>query len=123
MGGVSDRILMCPPDFFTVDYVINPWMAGHDGSMDINLANEQWLKLKDEISKVAEVVTMSPQPELPDMVFTATAGAVYGNKAVASHFMPLERRPEEPHFKRWFRENGFELLDQDEKIGLEGAGA
>jgi N-dimethylarginine dimethylaminohydrolase len=36
--------------------------------------------------------------------------------------MPKERRPEEPYFKKWFRENGFELLDLDEKIGFEGAG-
>ena len=26
-----DRILMCPPDFYTVDYVINPWMDGMEG--------------------------------------------------------------------------------------------
>jgi N-dimethylarginine dimethylaminohydrolase len=36
--------------------------------------------------------------------------------------MPHERRPEEPHLKSWFRENGFELLDLHEKIGFEGAG-
>jgi N-dimethylarginine dimethylaminohydrolase len=36
--------------------------------------------------------------------------------------MPHERRPEEAHFKTWFRDNGFELLALDEKIGFEGAG-
>jgi N-dimethylarginine dimethylaminohydrolase len=113
---------MCPPDFFTVEYVINPWMAGHETSLDIDLARQQWNALKDAISEVADVVTMDPQPELPDMVFTANAGVVYGNKAIASHFMPHERRPEEQHFKKWFRENGFELLDLDEKLGFEGAG-
>lgn len=113
---------MCPPDYFTVEYVINPWMAGHEGSMDIELAKRQWQNLRDTLAKHAEIVTIDPQPDLPDMVFTANAGVVYGNKAIASHFMPLERRPEEPHFKRWFRDNGFELLDLDEKIGFEGAG-
>ena len=122
MGESRDKILMCPPDFFAVDYVINPWMAGHESSLDLNLAKEQWQQLRDVISKSAEVVVMDPQPELPDMVFTANAGVVYGDKAVASHFMPHERRPEEPWFKRWFTENGFELLDLDEKIGFEGAG-
>lgn len=122
MGRIRDRILMCPPDHFTVDYVINPWMAGQEGSLDINRAKEQWQTLHDALSDVADVVTMEPQPDLPDMVFTANAGAVYGNKAVASHFMPHERRPEEPHFKEWFRDNGFDLLDLDEKIGFEGAG-
>lgn len=122
MAGASDKILMCPPDFFTVDYEINPWMAGHEGSLDIALAKQQWATLRDAIAEVAEVVTMEPQPDLPDMVFTANAGAVYGDKAIASHFMPQERRAEEAHFKKWFRENGFELLQLDEKIGFEGAG-
>ena len=118
----KDKILMCPPDYFTVEYVINPWMAGHEETLSLERAREQWDTLKDKVSEFAEVVTMDAQPELPDMVFTANAGVVYGNKAIASHFMPHERRPEEPHFKKWFRDNGFELLDLDEKIGFEGAG-
>ena len=122
MSQTGDRILMCPPKYFTVDYVINPWMAGHESSLDIELANRQWCELRDAIGEHAEVVEMDAVENLPDMVFTANAGAVYGNKAIASHFMPEERRPEEPHFKKWFRDNGFELLELDEKIGFEGAG-
>ena len=122
MAKSRDKILMCPPDHFTVDYVINPWMAGHEDSLNIELAREQWETLRDEIGQEADVITMEPVPDLPDMVFTANAGAVYGNKAIASHFMPLERRAEEPHFKKWFRDNGFDLLDLDDKIGFEGAG-
>ncbi len=122
MSKHRDKILMCPPDYFTVDYVINPWMAGHDESLDLERAKSQWSELKERIGEVADVETMEPQPKLPDMVFTANAGAVYGNKAIASHFMPEERRPEEPHFKAWFRDNGFELFELDEKIGFEGAG-
>jgi len=122
LAEVSDKILMCPPDYFSVEYEINPWMAGQEGSLNIVLAKEQWQALHDAIAEVAEVVTMEPQPDLPDMVFTANAGAVYGNKAIASHFMPHERRPEEPHFKKWFREAGYDLYELDEKIGFEGAG-
>jgi N-dimethylarginine dimethylaminohydrolase len=122
MAAFRDRILMCPPDYFSVDYVINPWMAGQESKLDIKVAKQQWTALHDAISELADVVIMDPQPELPDMVFTANAGAVYGNKAIASHFMPHERRPEEEHFKKWFRDNGFDLLDLDEKIGFEGAG-
>jgi len=122
MAASRDRILMCPPDYFAVDYVINPWMAGHESSLNLELAKKQWQNLYDVISEKADVVVMDPQPELPDMVFTANAGVVYGDKAIASHFMPMERRPEEAHFKKWFRDNGFELLDLDEKIGFEGAG-
>ncbi|MDX1406046.1 MAG: arginine deiminase-related protein [Woeseiaceae bacterium] len=122
MSNHRDKILMCPPDFFTVDYVINPWMAGHESSLDPDLAMSQWQTLRDTIAEHADIAEMVPQPGLPDLVFTANAGAVYGNKAVASHFMPHERRPEEVHYKRWFKDNGFELLDLDPKIGFEGAG-
>ena len=122
MSNTRDKILMCPPDYFTVDYVINPWMAGQESSLDINLAKTQWQTLRDMIEEYAEIAEIEPQPGLPDLVFTANAGAVYGDKAVASHFMPHERRPEELHYKKWFRDNGFELLDLDEKIGFEGAG-
>ncbi len=122
MASARDRILMCPPDYFTVDYVINPWMAGHEDELDKAKAVDQWNTLKDAISEYADVVTMEPQPDLPDLVFTANAGVVYRAKAIASHFMPQERRPEEPHYKQWFKENGFDLLNLDEKIGFEGAG-
>ncbi len=122
MNKSKDKILMCPPDFFSVDYVINPWMAGNKGGLSLERARQQWETLRDTIGDYAEVVTMDAQPELPDMVFTANAGVVYGDKAIASHFMPHERRPEERHFKKWFSDNGFQLLDLDEKIGFEGAG-
>lgn len=117
-----DRILMCPPDFFTVDYVINPWMAGHEDGMNLERARRQWQALAVLVGEFADIVTLEAHPRLPDMVFTANAGVVYGNKAIASHFMPMERRPEEPIFKRWFRDNGFDLHELDEKIGFEGAG-
>jgi N-dimethylarginine dimethylaminohydrolase len=97
-------------------------MAGHEADLSLELARQQWDVLRSKLSEFADIVVMEPQPDLPDMVFTANAGVVCGNKAIASHFMPHERRPEEPHFKKWFADNGFELLDLDEKIGFEGAG-
>ncbi len=122
MSTSKDKILMCPPDYFTVDYVINPWMAGNEDSLSLDKAKAQWAELRDTVGEFAEVVTLDPDPDLPDMVFTANAGVVYGNKAIASHFMPMERRPEEPIFKQWFRDNGFDLFELDDKIGFEGAG-
>jgi N-dimethylarginine dimethylaminohydrolase len=117
-----EHILMCPPDHFTVNYVINPWMDGNEGSMDRERALQQWATLKWAISEVADVVTIDPVRDLPDMVFTANAGVVYGDRAMASHFMPLERRSEERVFKDWFRNAGFELYDLPEDVGFEGAG-
>ena len=79
MSKSRDKILMCPPDFFTVEYVINPWMAGNEDSLSLDKAKRQWTQLRDTVDEFADVVTLDPDPNLPDMVFTANAGVVYGN--------------------------------------------
>lgn len=122
MNEFRNKILMCPPDYFSVEYIINPWMSGLTEPPDRNKAYMQWESLKDTIAKFADIEVIEPQPNLPDMVFTANAGVVSENKAIASHFVPHERRPEEPYFKSWFKNNGYQLLDLDEKIGFEGGG-
>lgn len=122
MTNDTTRILMCPPDFFEVDYVINPWMDGHSGSLDRVLAREQWDGLRAGLAECAEVVQLAPQPGLPDLVFTANAGFVYGDRAVPSHFMPHERRPEEPYLRAWFEQNGFDTRVLPDNIAFEGAG-
>ena len=115
-------ILMCPPDYYGVDYVINAWMEGQCGKTDQDLAHKQWLGLKAEIEKLAKVEVIAAQPNLPDMVFTANAGLVLGNKAVISRFQAKERQGEEPHFLEWFRAYGFDCIDWPQDIVFEGAG-
>jgi len=115
-------ILMCPPDYFSIEHVINPWMAGNKGALSRDKAEQQWQILRNSLSQVANIEIMEPKPELPDLVFTANAGFVYGERAVASHFMPEERRPEEPYLKEWFRAHGYELLELPADVGFEGAG-
>ena len=122
MAGTKHRILMCAPDHFSVDYVINPWMAGNEGQLDLALANRQWRGLHHALAAVADVELMQPMPDLPDLVFTANAGFVFGNKVVPSHFMPMERRPEEPHIKQWFADHQYESHVLPDDIGFEGAG-
>lgn len=117
-----ERILMCPPDHFSLEYEINPWMAGNEGQLDAALAHRQWQALHNALAGVAEIVLMPPQPSLPDLVFTANAGLVLGSQAVPSHFMPHERRPEEPFLKGWFAGAGYEVLQLPEDVGFEGAG-
>ncbi|MFQ5634091.1 MAG: dimethylarginine dimethylaminohydrolase family protein [Gammaproteobacteria bacterium] len=115
-------VLMCPPDHFSVDYVINPWMAGNEGMLDRDRARAQWQALRDELGAVADIELLEPQPELPDLVFTANAGFVAGDRAVPSHFMPQERRPEEAYLKQWFAARGFDLRVLPDDVGFEGAG-
>ena len=56
------KVLMCAPDYFTLDHAINPWMAGNEGTLDLNLARCQWQQLHDELSRVADIELMQPQP-------------------------------------------------------------
>jgi N-dimethylarginine dimethylaminohydrolase len=118
----SQTILMCAPEYFGVTYVINPWMEGHFGDTDRALAQQQWDRLRSEIAKHVKVVLQPPQPGLPDIVFTANAGLVLGDKAVVSRFRSIERQGEEPHDRAWFAENGFEIVDWPQDVPFEGAG-
>lgn len=122
MASKVERILMCPPDYFSVDNVINPWMAGNEGQLDSDRARRQWDRLRDALARVATIELLDPQPGLPDLVFTANAGLVYGRRVVPSHFMPHERRPEEAYIKDWLAKRGFELCVLPDDIGFEGAG-
>lgn len=119
---MTQQILMCPPDHYAVDYVINPWMEGNRGRTELQTAHAQWQRLRDTIAHHAAVTLVQPQPGLPDMVFTANAGLVYGDLAVVSHFRAPERQGETPHFAAWFRANGFRLTDWPGEISFEGAG-
>ena len=116
------RFLMCSPGFFGVDYVINPWMRGHVGDVDRDLARRQWDGLVATLTGPmgAEVVLVPPRPGLPDMVFAANAAVLRGDLAVPARFRFPERQGEEPFFARWFAENGYRVAPVDDH--QEGAG-
>jgi N-dimethylarginine dimethylaminohydrolase len=122
MTSFSQTILMCPPDYFGVSYVINPWMEGHFHDIDQLLAHKQWIYLRDALAQHAKIVLQPPQKGLPDLVFTANAGIVLGSKAIVSRFRNVERQGEEPHDRAWFSANGFEIIDWPLDISFEGAG-
>jgi lysine-ketoglutarate reductase/saccharopine dehydrogenase-like protein (TIGR00300 family) len=116
------RFLMCPPDEFAVDYVINPWMEGNVNKSSREAAASQWQGLHELLKQSAAVDRIAPQPGLPDMVFTANAGVVVGRRFVLSRFLHRERRGEEPCFKKWFAKQGFEVFELPTDLPFEGAG-
>jgi ornithine--oxo-acid transaminase len=75
--------LMCPPEYFTVAYIINPWMHGNLRRIDNAVARQQWRALYDVLSDLATVRLVLPQPGSPDMVFTANAGLVKGRHFIS----------------------------------------
>jgi lysine-ketoglutarate reductase/saccharopine dehydrogenase-like protein (TIGR00300 family) len=116
------RFLMCAPDHYDVDYVINPWMEGNIHKSSRDRAVEQWQKLHFVLKEHATVDLVAPQKGIPDMVFTANAGLVLGQQVVLSRFLHKERQGEEPYFKQWFEENGYTVNELPKDLPFEGAG-
>jgi len=115
------RFLMCQPDYFRVEYSINPWMGGK--KVDLNLAKLQWKTLVTTLESLGvEIVYIDPVPELPDMVFTANAGIVHENDVILSNFRYIERQPEREVNKKWFEENGYICHVLPDEIMFEGRG-
>jgi N-dimethylarginine dimethylaminohydrolase len=114
--------LMCPPRLYDVDYVINPWMAGNVHASSRTRASEQWQNLYNAVTKVAAVRLIEPEPGSPDMVFTANAGLEHNGVVAISSFFHSERQGEEPHFRRWFQEAGYTLVNIPRSTPFEGEG-
>ncbi|MBX3169554.1 MAG: hypothetical protein KF760_19285 [Candidatus Eremiobacteraeota bacterium] len=112
---------MSSPDYFEVFYAINPWMKG-DAPVDRGLAMEQWQNLKTALKRRAgaQVSLVKPVPGLPDLVFTANAAFVHGDRAILAHFKNAERRPEEPHFRASLEALGYTVIEPP--VPFEGAG-
>lgn len=113
---------MCAPEHFGVHYVINPWMQGQRGKTDPSLAERQWRHLEQVLSQYVALTYVTPEPGLPDLVFTANAGLVFKNKAIVSRFASKERQGEEPYFRAWFEKRGFEIIEWPTDTSFEGAG-
>jgi len=116
------HVLMCPPTYFGIEYEINPWMS-RARQADRELAERQWESLRQMLIERGALVSLqTPVPGLPDMVFTANAGLVYGRAVVLSRFRHPQRQGEHAHDARWFQQRGFTVLDLDAESYFEGAG-
>lgn len=113
---ITRRYLMCPPRFFAVDYVINPWM---DPTIPVSAetAMAQWTELRDTYRRLGHTVEeIEAQPGLPDMVFAANSGTVVDGLVLGSRFRAPQRSAEAEHFRRWFVEHGYRDITMPEKI-------
>ncbi len=116
------RILMCPPDFYGIEYEINPWMS-RQKQADHEQATRQWAALRDLLLGVgAETVMLAPVAGLPDLVFTANAAMIYRDQAVLAHFRYPQRQGEEPYDEAWLTAAGFKVHKLPNDIFFEGAG-
>jgi N-dimethylarginine dimethylaminohydrolase len=113
---------MCPPEHYGIHYVINPWMDV-SRQADLPAAVEQWQGLREKLFDAGAMISIVPPAAgLPDMVFTANAALIYGERAVISRFRHAQRQGEEPHFRRWLSDNGWQTIDTPDSHVFEGAG-
>jgi N-dimethylarginine dimethylaminohydrolase len=117
------QLLMCRPDYYGIEYEINPWMKRSHPSHAVQ-ARQQWDALRWLLEErlAVDIRLVEPQPGLPDMVFTANAGLVWQSQFILSNFRHEVRRREAPHFEAWFRDQGFEILHLPEEHYFEGEG-
>ncbi len=116
------HILMCPPDFYGIEYEINPWMDRRRQSHH-QLAVQQWNRLQEILQQAgAQLSLLAAVAGLPDLVFTANAALIYRDRAVLSRFRYSQRQGEVPYNRRWFTDHGFQVADVPEDFSFEGAG-
>ena len=88
-----------------------------------DLARGQWHLLHEALLTAgASVELMTPQPGLPDLVFTANAGLIFGRRFFSSRFRHDVRAKESPHFDSWFAAHGFSVEHLPTDLYFEGAG-
>ena len=127
---VPNAMLMVTPEYFSVDYIINPHMEGNIGTVDKNEARWEWEVVRDKFRNFGLNVHEIPgQPELPDMVFSANQSLPYidskGNKHVIMSIMHSSHRKDEvPFLEQWYRRNKYNIhyLNPENVSDFEGMG-
>ena len=116
------RLLLCPPDYYGIEYEINPWMDRARNAVP-EMAQAQWRRLRETLQSLGcQIELIRPQPKLPDMVFTANAGFVSGKKFIPSKFRFPQRQGEEEYFEKWFLEHGYQQVTLSDDLYFEGEG-
>ena len=113
---MSQRVLMCPPTFFDVREIKNPYMGQ---PVDRALARQQWESLSVALGEAGVTIEIiEPKEGLEDMVFSANPIFVgfdskVGKFVVPSRMRYASRQKEVPFYIEWFRERGYKVLDLD----------
>jgi N-dimethylarginine dimethylaminohydrolase len=116
------KVLMCPPDYFDIEYEINAWMH-QSNQVDTLEALSQWQALYDIYRNRLnwDVELIKPVKGLPDMVFATDSCVIVNGKAMLSNFRYRQRQPETKLYQKWFLDHGFRSL-KIAKHRFEGGG-
>lgn len=98
---------MTAPEYFTVEYAINPWMDTAT-PVDTALALTQWDTLRRVYADLGHTVDLvAPRTGLPDMVYAANGGFPVGDTAVVARFAYPQRAGEADAYAEWMAAAGY----------------
>jgi N-dimethylarginine dimethylaminohydrolase len=101
---------MCPPEYFVVEYAINPWMDTST-EVDTELAVKQWDGLRETLLRLGhEVHVLSPEIGLPDMVYAANGALVIDGSVYGAKFKYPQRVAEAVAHRRFYTERGWRFV-------------
>lgn len=104
---------MTAPEYFTVEYAINPWMDIAT-PVDTALALAQWDTLRRAYADLGHTVDLvTPRHGLPDMVYAANGGFVVGDTAVVARFAYPQRADEADAYADWMTAAGYRTVRTD----------
>lgn len=107
---MNTQLLVSDATHFQVDYEINPYMC-------MTVQPDLAAAVAEHRSIVAahraagrRIEYIASAPECPDMVFTANAAVVRGQRAVLG-YPPPERKAEVPYFQDWLVSHGLDVVE------------
>jgi N-dimethylarginine dimethylaminohydrolase len=107
---MNKHLLMSDTRHFVIEYQINPYMQLAD-QPNREAAQAEHREIVDTHIALGRSIEYLPSvPECPDMVYTANAALVSGNRAVLGR-PPIQRCSERPHFRSWLCTRGFDVVD------------
>lgn len=107
---MNSHLLVSDARHFRVEYQINPYMRMTEQPDTEAAEAEHQDILEAHIALGRRIEYLPSAPGCPDMVYTANAALVRGNRAVLGR-LPIQRRGESPHFRTWLCANGFDVVD------------
>jgi N-dimethylarginine dimethylaminohydrolase len=126
-----DRVLLTTPTHFDVEYVINPHMSENVGTVNKDVAFQQWKALRAAYTALdVSPVVVNGQSGLPDMVFCANQTLPFYRPdtnekgIVLSRMHADERKDEVPYYADFFADQDYDVrhLPDDLDGDFEGMG-
>lgn len=116
---MNSELLVSDASHFRVDYEINPYMdTAIQPDIQAALAEHQTI-VAAHLAAGRKVEYLPSAPECPDMVFTANAAVIRGERAILGS-PPPEREAEVPYFKAWLADRRFEVIQAPHAFSGQG---